>query len=130
MSDYSALLARVEAPEGSGREIHDAATGEVIGRAPEHTAADLDAAIASAKKAQPAWNALGHEKRSALLLEIADRIDAGILTVTVEPGGDSAEALARSRTLAFMERVRAAEARAAVDGVLLDSRGAWQRYLE
>jgi XTP/dITP diphosphohydrolase len=60
----------------------------------------------------------------------ADRIDAGILTVTVEPGGDSAEALARSRTLAFMERVRAAEARAAVDGVLLDSRGAWQRYLE
>ncbi|MBN9239516.1 MAG: aldehyde dehydrogenase [Micrococcales bacterium 70-64] len=76
MSDYSALLARVEAPEGSGREIHDAATGEVIGRAPEHTAADLDAAIAAAKKAQPAWNALGHEKRSALLLEIADRIDA------------------------------------------------------
>lgn len=76
MSDYSALLARVEAPEGSGRDIHDAATGEVIGRAPEHTEADLDAAIAAAKQAQPAWNALGHEKRSALLLEVADRIDA------------------------------------------------------
>lgn len=76
MSDTTALLARVTAPEGTGRDIPDAATGEVIGRAPEHTVADLDAAVAAARAAQPAWEALGHERRSAILEAIADRIDA------------------------------------------------------
>lgn len=76
MPDQTDLLSRVSAPEGSGREIPDAATGEVIGRAPVHTIADLDAAVAAAKAAQPGWDALGHEKRSAILNAIADRIDA------------------------------------------------------
>ncbi|MEZ5190359.1 MAG: aldehyde dehydrogenase family protein [Schumannella sp.] len=76
MSDYAELLARVSAPEGSGREIHDPATGEVIGRAPAHTTANLDAAVVAARAAQPGWNALGHEKRIAILNAIADRIDA------------------------------------------------------
>lgn len=74
--DESTLLARVEAPAGEGREILDAATREVIGRAPEQTVADLEAAIARAKAAQPAWEALGHEKRTELLLKAADAIDA------------------------------------------------------
>jgi len=55
MPDYATLLSRVSAPEGSGRDMLDPATGELIGRAPEQTEADLDAAIAAAKKAQPAW---------------------------------------------------------------------------
>ncbi len=74
MSDYSALLARITDPDG--REIHDPATGELIGRAPVHTEADLDAAVAAATKAQPGWNALGHERRIELLGAIADRLDA------------------------------------------------------
>jgi acyl-CoA reductase-like NAD-dependent aldehyde dehydrogenase len=74
--DVSALLARVQAPEGEGREIPDAATRDVIGRAPVQTVAELDDAIARAKAAQPAWEALGHEKRSELLLRAADAIDA------------------------------------------------------
>ncbi|MBS1697395.1 MAG: aldehyde dehydrogenase family protein [Actinobacteria bacterium] len=79
MSDTSAepsLLDRIQAPEGTGREIPDAATREVIGRAPVHTVADLDDAIARAKAAQPGWEALGHAKRSELLLAAADAIDA------------------------------------------------------
>ena len=76
MPDYATLLSRVSAPEGSGRDILDPATGDLIGRAPEQTEADLDAAIAAAKKAQPAWEALGHEKRSELLNQIADRLEA------------------------------------------------------
>ena len=59
----------------------------------------------------------------------ADRIDPAIVTVTVVPGGDSAEALARSRVLAFMDGVRAAEARAADDDIRLDNLQAWRRYL-
>ncbi|MFT4213938.1 MAG: aldehyde dehydrogenase family protein [Microbacterium sp.] len=77
------LLDRVQAPEGEGREIPDAATREVIGRAPVHTEQDLDDAIARAKAAQPAWEALGHDARIDLLLAAADAIDA------------NAEALAR-----------------------------------
>ncbi|MBW8871181.1 MAG: aldehyde dehydrogenase family protein [Leifsonia sp.] len=76
MPDYATLLSRVSAPEGSGRDMLDPATGELIGRAPEQTEADLDAAIAAAKKAQPAWEALGHAKRSELLNQIADRLEA------------------------------------------------------
>jgi len=79
----TALLDRIQAPEGQGREIRDAATREVIGRAPVHSVDDLDAAIARAKAAQPAWEALGHEERSRILVEAAERVDA------------NAEALAR-----------------------------------
>ncbi len=83
MLDEAALLARVQAPEGEGREILDAATREVIGRAPVQSEEELDAAVARAKAAQPAWDALGHAERSALLNAAADAIDA------------NAEALAR-----------------------------------
>ncbi|WP_341956821.1 aldehyde dehydrogenase family protein [Microbacterium sp. LWH13-1.2] len=75
-SAAAALLDRIQAPEGGGREIPDAATRDVIGRAPVHSVSDLDDAIARAKLAQPSWEALGHEKRSALLVAAADAIDA------------------------------------------------------
>ncbi|MBF6258155.1 aldehyde dehydrogenase family protein [Nocardia farcinica] len=78
-----ALLARVQADAATGRAIPDAATGVTIGYAPEQTVADVDAAVARAKAAQPAWEALGHEERSKLMLAAADAIDA------------NAEALAR-----------------------------------
>ncbi|MEO7125519.1 MAG: aldehyde dehydrogenase family protein [Nakamurella sp.] len=74
--DESTLLDRIQAPEGQGREIVDAATREVIGRAPVHTVEDLDAAVARAKAAQPAWEALGHPKRIELMMAIADAIEA------------------------------------------------------
>lgn len=74
--DEAALLERVGAPEGQGREVVDAATREPIGRAPVHTVEELDAAVARAKAAQPAWDALGHAERSALLNRVADAIDA------------------------------------------------------
>ena len=75
-SAVSALLDRIQAPEGSGRDIPDAATREIIGRAPVQTVGDLGDAIARAKAAQPGWEGLGHEKRSELLLAAADAIDA------------------------------------------------------
>ncbi|PRB18300.1 aldehyde dehydrogenase family protein [Microbacterium sp. MYb62] len=74
--DEAALLERVGAPEGQGREVVDAATREPIGRAPVHTVEELDAAVARAKATQPAWDALGHAERSALLVRVADAIDA------------------------------------------------------
>ncbi|WP_313538980.1 aldehyde dehydrogenase family protein [Leifsonia aquatica] len=81
MSDYTELLARVSAPEGSSRPIHDPATGAEIGRAPEASADDLDTAIARARAAQPAWEALGHDARTEILLRAADTIDANAETL-------------------------------------------------
>src|ERR1700712_191947 len=75
-SSEIALVNRIQVGGGAGREIPDAATREVIGRAPVHTVADLDAAIAQAKAAQPLWDGLGHERRSTLLLQAADAVEA------------------------------------------------------
>ncbi|WP_125614478.1 aldehyde dehydrogenase family protein [Specibacter cremeus] len=82
LDTYEDLLQAIVANDG-GREISDPATGEVVGRAPEHTTADLDAAVDAARAAQPAWAALGHEERSAFLNRAADAVER------------SAEALAR-----------------------------------
>ena len=75
-SAAAALLDRIQASEGAGRDIPDAATRDVIGRAPVHSVEDLDDAIARAKAAQSDWEALGHSRRSELLVAAADAIDA------------------------------------------------------
>ncbi len=69
------LLAAIQ-PASGGREILDPATGELVGRAPEHEVADLEAAIAAAHAAQPEWDALGHTARRALMNQAADAIEA------------------------------------------------------
>ncbi|MEV7646700.1 aldehyde dehydrogenase family protein [Arthrobacter sp. NPDC089319] len=69
------LLAVIQ-PSTGGRDILDPATGELVGRAPEHTAADLEAAVSAAREAQPGWSALGHEERSAYLNRAADAVEA------------------------------------------------------
>ncbi len=69
------LLAAIQ-PATGGREILDPATGEVVGRAPEHQVADLEAAIAAAHAAQQGWDALGHDARRALMNQAADAIEA------------------------------------------------------
>ena len=69
------LLDSVTVGADIGRPIHDAATSELIGYAPENTTEDLEAVIAKARAAQPAWAALGHAQRSAILMDIAQDID-------------------------------------------------------
>lgn len=73
---YADLLDAITPEAGELRDILDPATGDVIGRAPVHTVDDLDRAVAAATAAQPGWAALGHERRSELLLAAADAIDA------------------------------------------------------
>ncbi|MCA8205303.1 aldehyde dehydrogenase family protein [Burkholderia sp. AU33545] len=48
------------------------ATSEPIGRVPVSTKADVDAAIAAARAAQPAWMSLSEGARSAALQRVAD----------------------------------------------------------
>jgi acyl-CoA reductase-like NAD-dependent aldehyde dehydrogenase len=72
---YADLLDAITPQAGELRDILDPATGGVIGRAPVHTVEDLDRAVAAARAAQRSWAALGHERRSELLLAAADAID-------------------------------------------------------
>lgn len=72
---FQDLLGMVSAL-GDGRTITDPATGQEIGKAPVQTADDLNAAVAAARSAQPAWGARSHARRSEYLNAAADAIEA------------------------------------------------------
>ena len=76
------LLSAIE-PSAGGRMINDPATGEPVGRAPEHTVSDLDSAVTAARAAQPAWAALDHGARSQALNNAADAIEANAEALAV-----------------------------------------------
>lgn len=61
---------------GSAFDVVNPATEETIGRAPEAEQADLDAAVAAARQAFPAWAARPIEERRAVIVAMADRIMA------------------------------------------------------
>lgn len=75
-STTTSILDSITVPEGRGRGIPDAATRDIIGYAPIHGIDDLEAAITAARKAQPAWNALGNTERCRILNTIADDLEA------------------------------------------------------
>lgn len=51
-------------------------TGDVLCTVPDANAADVDAAVKSARAAQPAWFEAGPRKRQSLLMKAADRLAA------------------------------------------------------
>jgi acyl-CoA reductase-like NAD-dependent aldehyde dehydrogenase len=76
MHSYDTLLAAITAQHGPTREVHDPATGALIGTAPLQDVAELEAAIDRAVAAQTAWAALADEERSRYLHRAADAIEA------------------------------------------------------
>jgi aldehyde dehydrogenase (NAD+) len=56
--------------------VTDSATEEVIATIPDGTASDVDAAVAAAKAAFPAWSALSKEERAAYLMKIHAGLEA------------------------------------------------------
>jgi aminomuconate-semialdehyde/2-hydroxymuconate-6-semialdehyde dehydrogenase len=64
-------------PAHSGRWLDDfePATGKVYARTPDSDTTDVDAAVAAAAKAFPAWSALSGEERGRWLLKLADLIE-------------------------------------------------------
>ena len=76
------LLSAIQ-PATGGREIKDPATGETVGRAPEHTVADLELAVAAARAAQPAWAELTHAERGTALNRAADAVEANAEALAV-----------------------------------------------
>ena len=75
LSNASELLDAIQPADG-GQNVLDPATGELVGRAPVHTVEDLNEAVDRAKAAQRGWEGLGHAKRSELMHQAADAIEA------------------------------------------------------
>ena len=57
-------------------ESRNPATGEVLGRVPFSTREQVDAAVAAARAAQPAWAALPDKERQARLMRVAEVLKA------------------------------------------------------
>jgi 5-carboxymethyl-2-hydroxymuconic-semialdehyde dehydrogenase len=70
------VAGRPLAGAGADFEVTDPSTGSVIGRAHDATPAELDLAVAAAKRAFPGWAGTSGEARRALLHRIADLIVA------------------------------------------------------
>jgi len=66
----------VDAAEGETAEILNPATGETIAEVPQGTQADVDRAVAAAKRALPEWLETTPGERAVMLLKLADALDA------------------------------------------------------
>lgn len=78
-ASYTMTIGGQAVPGASSFDVLNPATGQVIGSAPDCTPEQLDAAVAAARKAFPAWSATPIEKRREALLGIA-----GVLGGNVE----------------------------------------------
>ena len=66
------LIGGKEATSSRTFDSRDPSTGEVVARFPSGTKDDVEAAVAAAKRAQPAWEKLGWEKRAAIVQRAAE----------------------------------------------------------
>jgi betaine-aldehyde dehydrogenase len=66
----------VAAQSGATLEVENPATEEIVGRVPRGGAADVAAAVAAARRAQPAWRRLPGLDKARLLHEVAARLRA------------------------------------------------------
>ncbi|MCF2528902.1 aldehyde dehydrogenase family protein [Yinghuangia soli] len=95
-------------------EVHSPATGELVGTVPVPTAADLDAAVAAATRAQADWGRRTVWERAAVLHRVADELDKRLdelarLTV-LEQGKPLAEAVSDISETAMLIRLQAEDA--------------------
>jgi RHH-type proline utilization regulon transcriptional repressor/proline dehydrogenase/delta 1-pyrroline-5-carboxylate dehydrogenase len=90
---------------GEAHEVRNPAWSEmVVGRAVEASSADIDAAFAAAKMAQPGWDALGGAGRAQVLRAMADALEADserlIAICTREAGKTLSDGVAEVREAA------------------------------
>lgn len=75
MTDYVAMTDGKPVRSAATFAVMNPATGEEAGRAPNMTGADLDAAVAAAKAAFPAWSAQSDEKLQAACAAVTAKIE-------------------------------------------------------
>ena len=75
-TEYSLLIDGEAASADGTLEVVDPARGEVFAECPAAGKAELDRAVAAARRAQPAWNAKGFEARAAVIETLAETLQA------------------------------------------------------
>src|SRR5258708_33411011 len=76
MSDYNLLIDGKMVPGDQTMPVLNPATEEVLAQCPRASKAQLDAAVAAAKAAFPAWAATPMEDRRKVVNKMADVIEA------------------------------------------------------
>jgi RHH-type transcriptional regulator, proline utilization regulon repressor / proline dehydrogenase / delta 1-pyrroline-5-carboxylate dehydrogenase len=115
--------ALVDGKPGLGETVklfNPANESQVVGMVVQATAADAERAIASAHAAQPWWDALGADKRAAILLKAADAFEANrgqfLARCTLEAGKTLSDGVAEVREAVDFLRYYASQARAEFGG--------------
>ena len=107
MSIYRMLIGGALVDGDAEMDVINPATGKLLASCPRGSAAQLDAAVAAAKGAQPAWASLSLEERKSALIKLADGLEARseefARLLTMEQGKPLAESDAEiSYTIAFI----------------------------
>jgi acyl-CoA reductase-like NAD-dependent aldehyde dehydrogenase len=76
MKEYGLVIAGRSVATARHRPVTSPSTGAVVGLSPLATTADLDKAVAAAKRAFPAWAATSSSARAALCGKLAETIEA------------------------------------------------------
>src|SRR5258708_12427575 len=76
MSDYNLLIDGKMVPGDLTMPVLNPATEDVLAQCPRASKNQLDAAVAAAKAAYPAWAATAIEKRPKLVIKLADITEA------------------------------------------------------
>ncbi len=93
-------------PPVSGRYIEniEPATGQVYSLTPDSDTADLEEAVAAARRAFPAWSAWPLEQRAEVLLGVAERIEAEAEGLTRAESIDTGKPIALARSIDIPRR--------------------------
>jgi len=88
-------------PPKSGAYLDDIepATGNVIAQIPDSDRADVDDAVAAAKRAFPSWSRTPAEQRSRILLRLADLIEQNLDELASLESRDNGKPVSLARTL-------------------------------
>jgi len=84
---------------GAYLEVFEPATGKIYARCPDSDAHDVEAAVAAAQRATPAWAALPHGERARHLHALADAIEAKLDQLAGEESRDSGKPVKLARSV-------------------------------
>ncbi len=88
-------------PPRSGRWLDniEPATGKAYGRVADSDEHDVEAAVAAAKAAFPAWSGMAASERSRILLRLADLIEANLERLAAAESEDSGKPITLARSV-------------------------------
>ncbi len=89
----------VEPGNGQWLDVFDPATGTIASQVADGNAADVDAAVAAAQAAFPAWSALPNSERARWLEKLADALEARIDAFAEAEARDGGKPIALARNI-------------------------------